>query len=144
MLAFVLAFTFSMAATQNDKRKQGVLDEANAIGTAYLRTELLPAEEGAVLRQQLSEYVNERLRAVDQSNLASAPARSVELHAQMWAQVAAAARKDANTDIKKLEKDGTSEDICKSAEDEVQNLTNAYIKKIDELLAEKEVEIMKV
>ena len=54
------------------------------------------------------------------------------------------ARKDANTDIKKLEKDGTSEDVCKSAEDEVQNLTNAYIKKIDELLAEKEVEIMKV
>ena len=54
------------------------------------------------------------------------------------------ARKDANTDIKKLEKEGTSEDICKSAEDDVQNLTNAYIKKIDELLVEKEVEIMKV
>lgn len=45
------------------------------------------------------------------------------------------ARKDANTDIKKLEKEGTSEDICKSAEEEVQNLTNSYIKKIDELLA---------
>lgn len=54
------------------------------------------------------------------------------------------ARKDANTDIKKLEKEGTSEDICKSAEDDVQNLTNAFIKKIDELLVEKEVEIMKV
>ncbi len=54
------------------------------------------------------------------------------------------ARKDANTEIKKLEKEGTSEDICKSAEDDVQNLTNAYIKKIDELLAEKETEIMKV
>jgi ribosome recycling factor len=53
-------------------------------------------------------------------------------------------RKDANTDIKKLEKEGTSEDICKSAEEEVQNLTNAYIKKIDELLAVKEAEIMKV
>jgi ribosome recycling factor len=53
-------------------------------------------------------------------------------------------RKDANTDIKKLEKEGTSEDICKSAEEEVQNLTNAYIKKIDELLAAKEAEIMKV
>ncbi|SFD39701.1 ribosome recycling factor [Flavobacterium phragmitis] len=53
-------------------------------------------------------------------------------------------RKDANTDIKKLEKEGTSEDICKSAEEEVQNLTNAYIKKIDELLALKEAEIMKV
>ncbi|HEX8015610.1 MAG TPA: ribosome recycling factor [Flavobacterium sp.] len=53
-------------------------------------------------------------------------------------------RKDANTDIKKLEKEGTSEDVCKSAEEEVQNLTNAYIKKIDELLAAKEAEIMKV
>ncbi|GIZ09284.1 ribosome recycling factor [Flavobacterium sp. UMI-01] len=54
------------------------------------------------------------------------------------------ARKDANTDIKKLEKEGTSEDICKSAEDEVQNLTNSFIKKIDELLVVKEAEIMKV
>jgi ribosome recycling factor len=54
------------------------------------------------------------------------------------------ARKDANTDIKKLEKDGTSEDICKSAEEDVQNLTNAYIKKIDDLLVVKEAEIMKV
>jgi len=54
------------------------------------------------------------------------------------------ARKDANTDIKKLEKEGTSEDVCKSAEEEVQNLTNTYIKKIDELLVLKEAEIMKV
>ncbi|NBL64630.1 ribosome recycling factor [Flavobacterium sp. NST-5] len=53
-------------------------------------------------------------------------------------------RKDANTDIKKLEKEGTSEDICKSAEEEVQNLTNSYVKKIDDLLAAKEAEIMKV
>ncbi|KAF2520127.1 ribosome recycling factor [Flavobacterium salilacus subsp. salilacus] len=54
------------------------------------------------------------------------------------------ARKDANTEIKKLEKDGMSEDVCKSAEDEVQELTNSYIKKIDELLSHKEAEIMKV
>lgn len=53
-------------------------------------------------------------------------------------------RKDANTEIKKLEKDGASEDICKSAEEEVQKLTDAFIKKIDEHLAHKEVEIMKV
>jgi ribosome recycling factor len=54
------------------------------------------------------------------------------------------ARKDANSDIKKLEKDGTSEDVCKSAEDEVQKLTDAFIRKIDEHLAVKEAEIMKV
>jgi ribosome recycling factor len=54
------------------------------------------------------------------------------------------ARKDANTEIKKLEKDGTSEDICKKAEDDVQKLTDMYIKKIDEHLVVKEAEIMKV
>jgi ribosome recycling factor len=54
------------------------------------------------------------------------------------------ARKDANTDIKKLEKEGTSEDACKAAEDEVQNLTNIFIRKIDELLVDKETEIMKI
>jgi ribosome recycling factor len=54
------------------------------------------------------------------------------------------ARKDANTDIKKLEKDGASEDICKTAEDDVQKLTDAFIKKIDEHLVVKEAEIMKV
>jgi len=53
-------------------------------------------------------------------------------------------RKDSNNEIKKLEKDGTSEDICKCAEEEVQNLTNSFIRKIDELLVEKEAEIMKV
>jgi ribosome recycling factor len=54
------------------------------------------------------------------------------------------ARKDANTDIKKLEKEGTSEDICKSAEEDVQKLTDAFIRKVDEHLATKEAEIMKV
>ena len=54
------------------------------------------------------------------------------------------ARKDANTDIKKLEKDGTSEDICKTAEDDIQKLTDGFIRKIDEHLAVKEAEIMKV
>lgn len=54
------------------------------------------------------------------------------------------ARKDANTEIKKLEKDGASEDLCKDAEDEVQKLTDAYIRKAEEHLVHKEAEIMKV
>ncbi len=53
-------------------------------------------------------------------------------------------RKDANTDIKKEEKNGTAEDICKKAEEDVQKLTDAYIKKVEEHLAVKEAEIMKV
>ncbi|MEO5777646.1 MAG: ribosome recycling factor [Flavobacterium sp.] len=54
------------------------------------------------------------------------------------------ARKDANTDIKKLEKDGTSEDVCKTAEEDIQKLTDGFIRKVDEHLAMKEAEIMKV
>lgn len=54
------------------------------------------------------------------------------------------ARKDANTDIKKLEKEGTSEDVCKTAEDDIQKLTDGFIRKVDEHLATKEAEIMKV
>jgi ribosome recycling factor len=54
------------------------------------------------------------------------------------------ARKDANTEIKKEEKNGTSEDICKTAEDMVQKITDTYIKKIEDILAHKEAEIMKV
>lgn len=53
-------------------------------------------------------------------------------------------RKDANSDIKKEEKEGTAEDICKKAEDDVQKLTDSFIKKIDDILAIKEAEIMKV
>ena len=54
------------------------------------------------------------------------------------------ARKDANTDIKKLDKEGTSEDICKSAEEDIQKLTDSFIRKVEEHLVIKEAEIMKV
>ena len=53
-------------------------------------------------------------------------------------------RKNANNDIKKLEKDGLAEDICSNAEVDVQDLTDKYIKRIDELLAVKEKEILTV
>lgn len=53
-------------------------------------------------------------------------------------------RKNANNEIKKLEKDGLSEDMAKNAEVDIQNLTDTYIKKIDEMLVVKEKEIMTV
>ena len=53
-------------------------------------------------------------------------------------------RKSANGEIKKLEKDGLSEDLAKNAETDVQTLTDKYSKLIDDMLSTKEVEIMKV
>lgn len=52
------------------------------------------------------------------------------------------ARKDANDRLKKLQKDGVSEDAVKGGEAEIQKLTDANIKKIDDLTLEKEKEIM--
>ncbi|MCH7402383.1 ribosome recycling factor [Belliella kenyensis] len=53
-------------------------------------------------------------------------------------------RKDTNDNLKKLQKDGASEDDIKRAEDVVQKLTDQYSTKVDELLAKKEVEIMTI
>jgi ribosome recycling factor len=53
-------------------------------------------------------------------------------------------RKDTNESLRKLQKDGASEDAVKKAEDHVQKLTDQFSAKIEELLAKKEIDIMKV
>jgi ribosome recycling factor len=53
-------------------------------------------------------------------------------------------RRDANDGLKQLQKDGTSEDLIKDAESNVQNITNDYSAKIDTILVAKEKEIMTV
>ena len=52
--------------------------------------------------------------------------------------------KKANDEIKKLAKDGLSEDLARDAENSVQDLTNSYSKKIDDIFAKKEADIMTV
>ena len=54
------------------------------------------------------------------------------------------ARKDAMSTIKKTVKDGLSEDIGKGKEEDVQNATNSFSKKVDELIAAKEKDIMTI
>jgi cytochrome bd-type quinol oxidase subunit 2 len=98
MLAFVLAFTFSMAASQYDLRKKNVLDEANAIGTAYLRADLLDKQYGIEVKHLLREYVDVRLQGVrGHDHLDTALARSAEIHKLLWAQVSQAARASPST-----------------------------------------------
>src|SRR4051812_45823277 len=64
VLGLLLAFTMSMAVARFEVRKQLVLDEANAIGAAVLRAELLPAPESTQMRNLLREYVDTRLAFV--------------------------------------------------------------------------------
>lgn len=97
MLGFVLAITFSMAAGQHDQRRQGVIDDANTIGTAYLRADLLDGETATQVRQLLREYVDVRLAAVDGNDLQNILTRSDEIQQRLWRLVVAAATAQPNT-----------------------------------------------
>ncbi|MFA7229770.1 MAG: hypothetical protein WC071_00730 [Victivallaceae bacterium] len=88
LLAFILAFTFGMAASRFDARKQLLLDETNAIGTAFLRADFLPAVQCNETKKLLLKYVNIRTGMVGHPDkLAQALIDSDKLHAQLWAQV---------------------------------------------------------
>src|SRR5205807_3683427 len=85
LLAFILAFTFGLAATRFDTRRQVLLDEANAIGTTYLRAGMLP-EQGEQIRGLLRDYVDARLDAVRSGNVAKGIRRSENIQKQVWAE----------------------------------------------------------
>jgi len=93
LLGFMLAFTFGIAGSRFDARRQGVLDEANAIGTTFLRAGLLPEGRGESIRNHLRTYVDLRLEAVRTGDLETALRRSNELHEQIWEETEAIAKK---------------------------------------------------
>ena len=86
LLAFLLAFTFGMAASRYDIRRGLVLEEANAIGTTYLRAEMLPEPHSKEVRSLLREYVEVRLEAIQPEKLQAALDRSEKLQNRLWAQ----------------------------------------------------------
>src|SRR4249919_283271 len=85
LLAFLLAVTMGMASDRFDARRAVVLDEANAIGTTYLRAGYLPEPASTEIRQLLREYVPLRIVLTDADDLAADIARSEAIHAQLWA-----------------------------------------------------------
>jgi hypothetical protein len=97
LLAFMLAFSFGIAASRFDLRRTVVLNEANAIGTAYLRAAMLPSAQGAPIRQLLREYVDVRIRAATGAPIDQALHRSEQIHQQLWAHAVAAAGSDPHS-----------------------------------------------
>ena len=63
LLGLLIAFTFSSAASRFDARRQLIVDEANAIGTAYLRLDLLKGESREQLRHDFRRYLETRIQA---------------------------------------------------------------------------------
>jgi hypothetical protein len=98
LLALMLSFTFAIAVTRFDARRDAVLEEANAIGTAALRARLLPVPHDVESTQLLRDYVQIRFditkHAPTQSELDAAIARSNTIHERLWLQVKLAMAKD--------------------------------------------------
>ncbi len=61
LLALLLGFTFSMSMQRFDNRSMAVIDEANAIGTAVLRADLLPGEQREGAKSLLADYIGARV-----------------------------------------------------------------------------------
>lgn len=96
LLGLLIAFTFSGAASRFDARRQLVAQEANAIGTAYLRLDLLAPEAQSALRERVRSYVDSRLAFYRKlphiEALQEEWARSVAPQGEIWTQAVAACR----------------------------------------------------
>lgn len=102
LFGLLLAFTFSGAVARYDAHRHLVVEEANDIGTAYLRLDLLPAQAQPALRQLFRDYTTSRLHLYDAISEEVSP-HSQQLQREIWQQsVAAASSPAAKTDAAKL------------------------------------------
>src|SRR5215469_11052162 len=94
LLGLIIGFTFQMAITRYDQRKTYEREEANAIGTEYLRADLLPAEDADKVRTLLVKYIQQRVLfyTVDNpASLARVDAETTNLENALWQTVSRAA-----------------------------------------------------
>lgn len=100
LLGLILAFTFSGASNRLDVRRGQIVQESNAIGTAYLRLDLLPAADQPALRKQYKDYLESRIEVYekmpDVKAARAALARSNGIQNKIWAASVAACQSDPN------------------------------------------------
>jgi hypothetical protein len=98
LLALMIGFTFAIALSRFEARREAVVNEANAIGTTALRARLLPAPHRADVLKLLRQYAQIRLdmtqRAVSATELDAGIARSNEIQEALWQHVTAIATND--------------------------------------------------
>ena len=103
LVGLLLAFSMSMAEGRFSARRALIVDEANAIGTAYLRTQILPDADAARSRALFRDYVAVRRELVaagrDLARIEAASARSQQLQGQIWAIGVASARVHPDWDV---------------------------------------------
>ncbi len=94
LLGLIIGFSFSMAINRYDQRKNYEEAEANAIGTEYVRADLLPAADAAKVRALLRNYLDQRVLfylSRDSQQLRLINARTAQLQSELWSAVQAPA-----------------------------------------------------
>jgi hypothetical protein len=96
LLGLLIAFTFSGAAARFDSRRQLIIEETNAIGTAYLRLDLLPADKQPAIRDLFRRYLDTRLSAYKKMPDIDAAmadlAKATAMQGDIWRDAVAACR----------------------------------------------------
>jgi hypothetical protein len=94
LLGLLIGFSFSMAISRYNQRKDYEAEEANAIGTEYVRADLLPAAEATKVRGLLKTYLDQRVvfyEARDQHQLGQIDTYTTQLQSELWSAVQSAA-----------------------------------------------------
>jgi ribosome recycling factor len=109
----------------------------NDIERAIINSDLglNPQNDGETIRMNVPVLTEERRRDLVKQSKNEAENGKISLRS---------IRKETNGELKKLQKDGASEDDIKDAESTIQDFTNKFSKTLDEIFAKKEVEIMTI
>lgn len=87
LLALIIGFSFSMATSRYDERKHLEEQEANAIGTEYVRAQVLPKPHAAVVQKRLRSYLHTRIAfytSTDDQQLLSINHDTNRLQSELW------------------------------------------------------------
>jgi hypothetical protein len=103
LFGLILAFTFAGAASRLDNRRHMIVDEANAIGTAYLRIDLLAATDQPVMRDLFRHYVDARFRVyrdvTDQRETEHSAREAASLQSDIWSHALVVSTGDQSTSL---------------------------------------------
>jgi len=106
LLGLLLGFSFAGATSRLDARRQLIVEEANAIGTAYLRLDLLPSANQPEIRQLFRRYLDARLTAYNQLPDAGAAAqelaRAAQVQQDIWSRTITVTREDPSKESARL------------------------------------------
>src|SRR5215470_705895 len=99
LLGLIIGFSFSMVISRYDQRKNYEEAEANAIGTEYVRADLLPAGDSVKVRDLLKKYLDQRILFYEggsRAHIAQIEAETLKLQNELWTAIKPAAAADPN------------------------------------------------